>query len=300
MQRKIFLSILSAVLFITACKMYYPVQEVAFPVKSSAEKIARGKHMSTLMCNPCHYDPATKKLSGIHMADVAKFVGKVYGKNLTQHPEKGITHYSDGELAYLLRTGLAKDGKLMPYMQRPNLSDEDLEAIIAFLRSDDELVKPSEQEPPETKYTLVGKFGLSKFSPRLPYPRSKIAAPAADPVAQGKYLVDNLSCYDCHSKSFQSLDKMKPENSKGYMAGGMKMKDAAGNTIYSPNLTFHETGLGGWTEQDLIKALKTNISKDNSIITYPMPSFTELSETEIRAIYAYLKTLPPVDNKVKR
>jgi hypothetical protein len=289
-----------AAIIIPACKMYYTPQKIDYKANADPAQLVEGKRLTMLMCGPCHYDPATKQLSGTRMEDVPGFIGKVYARNITQHPTKGIGNYTDGELAYLLRTGVAKNGKIMQYMQKPNLSEEDMNAVIAFLRSDDELVRSADIESPQTKYTAMGKLGISKFVKPLPYPSKQIPGPGTEKVAIGKYLVDNLSCYECHSKSFTGLDKAVPENSKGYMGGGNKLKDRGGKTVISSNLTFHATGIGGWTEQDFIKAMKQGISKDNSVIAYPMPSFSELREDEVLAIYAYLKTLPPIDNKAKK
>lgn len=281
--------------------MYYTPQKVSYTVQADQQMVIHGKHLTRLMCAPCHYDPATKKLTGMQMTDVPKIVGKVYASNITRHKEHGIGNYTEGQLAYLIRTGISRNGKLMPYMQRPNLSDNDLKAIIAFLRSDDELVRASEVKSPRTKYTPMGKMGLSRFNPPLPYPINEIAGPdKADKTRYGKYLIDNLGCYDCHSASFTGLNKTEPEKSKGYMGGGNKLKDKSGKTVLSSNLTPHETGIGSWSEQDLFRAMRDRISKDNSIISFPMPAYPELNDEEISAIYAYLKSIPAIDNKLKK
>jgi len=285
---------------IQACKMYYPTQEVEFSFSSNPQLISTGKRLTNLMCSPCHYDLKTNKLTGIRMVDVPGFVGKVYSKNLTKHPEQGIADYADSELAYLIRTGIARDGKLMPYMQRPNLADEDLEAIIAFLRSDDELVAASESEPPKTSYSLFGKIGVSSLK-ALAYPKRKIFRPdTTDNVSYGYYLVDNFGCYDCHSANFLGIDKLDPEKSKGYLGGGTKLKDHNGKSVASPNLTFHDTGIGNWSKEDFKRAIRQSIGKNNNIITFPMPAFVELSDNEISAIYAYLKTVPKINHRVKK
>lgn len=303
MKKKIFLasgfSIVVIALSVQSCKMYYETQKVEYVASVDKTQLEEGKRLTMLMCGTCHYDPETKKLSGVHMKDVPGFVGKVIAKNITKDPVNGIGNYADAELAYLMRTGVARDGKLMPYMQKPNLADEDLKAIIAFLRSDDELVSASGSNPGKTKYTALGKFGISRSKP-LGWPLATIKKPApSDQIAFGKYLVDNLSCYDCHSKSFASINKMQPEQSKGFMGGGNKLKDRSGKTVLSSNLTPHETGIGTWGEADFLKAMRQGISKDNSIITYPMPMYSELTHDEIWAIFAYLRSLPPINNKIR-
>jgi len=293
-------TIIIVVVAVPACKMQYDPKKVEYVAVKDNGEIQEGKRLAVLMCAPCHYNEATKKFSGALLENVPGIVGKVYSKNITQHPTKGIASYTDAELAYLIRTGIGRDGKLMPYMQKPNLANEDLDAIIAFLRSDDELVKPVDIESGKTKYTVVGKLGISRSKP-FQWPSEVIGKPdKADRIAIGKYLVDNLLCYSCHSKSVISVNKKFPEKSKGYMGGGSKLKDRSRSTIVSPNLTANTTGIGNWTEQDFVKAMRAGISKDNSIITYPMPTYNELTDTELSAIFAYLKTIPSITNKIKK
>jgi len=250
---------------------------------------------------PCHYDPATKKLTGKRLVNIPEFAGKVYSRNITQDPVKGIADYTNDELAYLLRTGIAKSGSLMPYMQKPNLADVDLKAIIAFLRSDDELVKPSNTEPAATRYSLFGKFGLRYFSGRLAYPKSHILKPdISDKVQYGKYLVYNVGCFHCHSSNAVKVNEKEPEKSKGYMGGGTKLNDDNCNSIVTPNLTFDETGIKGWTEEDLRKALQEGKGRGDRALMPPMPRFSLLSNEEVSAIHAYLQTIPKIKSKVHK
>ncbi len=237
------------------------------------------------------------------MHDLPKIAGKVYSRNITQDKENGIANYTDAELAYLIRTGIAKDGSLMSYMQRPNLADVDLAAIIAFLHSDDPLVQASKTEPPTTHYTAIGKFGINHFPGPLKYPAEPVKKPDIKvwKAGYGKYLVDNLSCYHCHSKSFTSVNELEPEKSKRYMGGGNKLKDGTGKIVLSANVTFDmETGIGSWNETDFKKALKGGISKDGSSLHFLMPRYTELSDEDISAIYVYLSAVPKIKHKVKQ
>ncbi len=282
--------------FFTTCKMYYEPGQATFD--SGNADVNEGKRLTMLTCGPCHYDPSTHQLSGMRMNDVPGILGKLYASNITQHPEKGIARYTDSQLAYLVRTGISRTGKLMPFMQRPNLADEDLKMIIAFLRSDDSLVKPADITQGETKYSPIGKMAISSSKP-LDWPTKVITRPK-EAFELGKYLVDNLNCYDCHSKSFAHNNKLQPELSIGYMGGGNKLLDAAGRTVFTPNLTAHETGMGNWTEADFKRAMKQGINKDKSIITFPMPMYADLTETELTSIFAYLRTIPQIDRKVKR
>ena len=93
---------------------------------------------------------------------------------------------------------------------------------------------------------------------------------------------------------------MDPTKSKGYMGGGGKLKSYDGKLVTAPNLTFHTTGIGNWSEDDFKRAIKEGIGTDNNIITFPMPTFNDLSDHEISAIYAYLKTVPEIDHRIKK
>jgi cytochrome c553 len=286
---------------ITACRTHFKTEQVSFPVNITESQLEEGRKLTISICAPCHYNPDTKQLTGIQMHDLPKVAGTVYSRNITQDKDKGIADYTDGELAYLIRTGIARDGSLMPYMQRPNLADSDLAAIIAFLHSNDPLVQPSKEEPPTTHYTAIGKFGINHFPGPLKYPSASIPKPdIKDKVVYGKYLVDNLSCYHCHSASFTSVNELQPEKSKRYMGGGNKLKDGKGKVILSANVTFDtETGIGSWNEADFKKAIKEGVSKDGSVLHFLMPRYTELSDEEISAIYSYLSGIPKIKHKVK-
>ena len=292
--------LLPLLLSISECRLYYPTTEVDFSETTTTSNIQRGKHLVNLMCTPCHFNDETRRLTGIRMVEVPGIMGKIFSRNITNHVENGIGKYSNAELAFLIRTGISRDGRLMPYMQKPNLADEDLRAIVAFLRSDNELVQPSPVEPGLTSYSPVGRIAIGLQKP-LPYPAQEIEKPdTLDMVASGYYLVDNLDCYACHSSNFMKIDKLEPDKSKGYMGGGSKLKSYEGKFVTAPNLTFHQTGIADWSEEDFIKALRYGTSKNDEIIAFPMPAFRDLTELEIRSIYAYLKTLKPINHPVKK
>jgi mono/diheme cytochrome c family protein len=186
-------------------------------------------------------------------------------------------------------------------MQKPGLSDNDLRAVIAFLKhSDDPLVRPAAVVSIPTRYSLPARLAMPMVAKPLPYPSHPVQ-PDTGEVAQGKYLVNVLGCYECHSGSLLKLNRLAPEKSKGYLAGGGKLVTLEGKTIRTPNLTLDaETGLGRWSRAALVKALRESIRPDHSVIRYPMPTYAQLSEAEASAIYTYLKTVPPVRNAVKR
>lgn len=268
-------------------------------IEVDSARIAEGARIASMACNQCHRSK-DNKLGGAYLADVKVF-GKIYAPNITQHKDYGIVDYTDGELVYLLRTGIKRDGQYIPpYMPKfPHLSDEDIENIVAFLRSDDPIVQPSDENPPKSKPSLLTKF-LCKvaFSP-LPYPEESIPPPDTnDIVAFGKYIsTAKFDCYSCHSNDFKTVDIMVPEKSEGYFGGGNKLLDLDGNLVLSSNLTMDkETGIGAWTEEEFITAVKTGKRPNRTPMSYPMTPFSALTDKEASAIWAYLNTLPMINN----
>lgn len=277
---------------------YHPPR--SYPIDMSAAQIAEGKRIAAMMCLHCHKSP-DGKLAGALMNDAIQF-GTIYSANITQDSTFGIGKYTTAELAYFLRTGMKRNGEYAPaYMPKfPRLSDQDLSAIIAFLKSDDPLVHPSQIPNQKTDLNFLGELVFRRFAEPLPYPDHKISPPDTNnKVAFGKYLMTaKFDCYSCHSASFKGVDPLIPENSVGYMAGGNHLLRKNGEEVLTPNLTMDsETGLGKWTEQDFITAVKTGKRPFGELATaYPMTPFYLLTNKECGAMWAYLNTLKPVHN----
>ena len=241
-------------------------------------------------------------LEGKLIVEDTSALGAIYSPNITQHPEAGIGNYTDGELYRLLRTGVKKNGQLaLPMMLKSStIADEDLYAIIAFLKSDNNLVSPSSKTQPAFEQSFLLKFLYTIAFKPLDYPASPVKVPNMEnAVAYGKYLVNgSLICFDCHSKSFETNNWVEPSLSDGYLAGG--------NTVYLPemekpiisaNITMdEETGIGNWTEDEFIQAMKTGRRPDGKVLSYPMLPYSFLDTTEILAIYSYLKTVPTISH----
>jgi len=270
-------------------------------VEITDARVTEGARMASVLCLGCH-GSSDGVLGGAHMSDIEVF-GEIYASNITQHTEFGITDYTDGEVAFLMRTGIRKDGQYVPpWMPKfPHLSDEDLFSIIAFLRSDHQLVQPSENNPPDVNPSFLAKMlSRTAFKP-LPYPEGPVnAPPVSDKAAYGKYLVDSkFDCFACHSASFKKIDVMNPENSKGYFGGGNTLLDKDLNEIYSSNLTMDkETGLGNWTEEDFIKTLRFGMRPDQTPLRYPMVPSPMITDQEASAIWTYLQSLPTIHNPI--
>ena len=185
-------------------------RRVEFTVDATPERVARGRRTAVMLCAGCHGDPATGALTGQLMADAPPKFGTIYSPNITQDREYGIGDWTDAEIAYLIRTGVTRDGRYTPpwMLKLPHLSDEDLKDVVAFLRSDDPLVRARHvpDRAPEPSF-LTKVLARVAFKP-LPYPAAPIVAPPlSDRVAYGRYLiVGKLDCYACHSKDFATVN----------------------------------------------------------------------------------------------
>lgn len=282
----------------------YEVKKVNLHVDVTPARVERGKTIASMLCAGCHYNQNTGALTGQRMADMPAEFGKIYSRNITNDPVYGIGKWSDGDIAYLLRTGVKPDGQYVPpYMVKlPHIADEDLYSIIAFLRSNDSLVRPMPIKDSDCQPSFLVKF-LSRvaFKP-FAYPTvAQVAPPISDQVAYGRYLVqDVVKCYECHSADFKTNDAEHPEKSAGYLGGGNAMLDPNGKMVYTPNLTMDkQTGLGTWTPAQFIRAVREGFRPDNTALRYPMSRHPELTEQEVAAIFEYLKTVPVQHNARK-
>jgi mono/diheme cytochrome c family protein len=296
------LSVVAAITWFAPAPTYTP-KTIELGATPTPERLARGREIASVLCTRCHLDPETGKLSGRPMAKMP--LGETWSSNITQDPAHGIGAWTDGQIAYALRTGVTPSGHFAaPGMPKLTLlSDEDVLAVVAFLRSDDPLVAPSDAIQPSPKLTFVGKAVLRFAMKPAAYPSSPMPGPDdRDPTDQGRYLVQAVAlCWRCHSASYETHDDAHPERSKGYLAGGTEFPDVTGRTILSPNITADaDTGLGRWSEEQFVRALRQGLRPDGVALSPAMPMFTELSEDEAHAIWSYLRSLPAVKHAVAR
>lgn len=281
-----------------------PVYEVKpLPVQVSHDSVAvqQGRKIVETVCYTCHKG-SDERLSGAMISQPESGLGEIWSANITKHPTLGTGRYSDGELAHMLRTGINREGRYIgPFMLFPHMSDEDLAAVIAYLRSDSPITQPSEVSRPKPDYSFIAKalFKLGAFQP-LPAPQQEILAPSPnDKMAYGKYLSTAVyACFECHSKSFETNDILQPEKSEGYFAGGNPIEDRDFNIVHSANLTpSKESGIGNWTKEDFTTAMRQGLRPDNRLLNEMMPRFTLLSDEERDAIWTYLRSLPAVESE---
>jgi mono/diheme cytochrome c family protein len=126
------------------------------------------------------------------------------------------------------------------------------------------------------------------------------AAPAAltqeQKVERGLYLTTIMGCNDCHTPgTFYGAPDFERK-----LSGSELGWSGPWGTTYARNLTPDATGLAAWSEDDIVKALRTGMRPDGTEILPPMPwpMYTNLSDDDAHSIAAYLKSLPAVSHKM--
>lgn len=282
----------------------YETQKVDLNVASTPERIAHGREMALRLCVNCHLDPTTKRLSGQRMMDLPKEFGVAYARNITRHMTAGIGSWTDGDIAWLLRTGIhPHTGRyLPPWMPKfPHMSNEDMYSIISWLRSDDPFLEPTDVASRESELSFLAKVLCRVAFKPFEYPSTSISHPdTSNTVAYGKYLSTAVyGCFECHSADLTTNNPVDPPKSKGFLGGGTKMPDATGREIITSNLTPDKAhGLGRYTREQFIEMMKTGVRPNGTSMQYPMIRMPSFSDHALGSMYDYFMTVTPIPNHV--
>ncbi len=256
-----------------AIRASYEVPEHPLVVQTDSASIARGKHLATIRgCVDCH----AEDLSGKMVLDEPA-IGRIGGANLTRGRNGGALTARDWERA--VRHGVRRDGQpmlVMPAEEFTGMSDEDLSAIIAYAQSLPSVTKPTlpVQLGPVLRAMAVGKQ-VRLAADVVDHQRPHVARIAVEPTAAyGEYLA--AGCTGCHGGGFS----------------GGKIPGAPPDWKPAANIT--PTGIGHYAAEDFTRLLRTGRRPDGSAVDSLMPwkLTREMTDTEIAAIYAYLKTVP--------
>ena len=218
--------------------------------------------------------------------------GTIITPNLTPDVETGLGAWTDVEVKRAIREGLNKNGErlfpLMPSHYFQAMSDEDLEGVVAFLRS----LPPTPKASTQVTTLQIPREAL----PKLPPITAPVPPSPTDPVGRGEYLVRLANCRTCHSPT-----KGGQEIQERFLAGGVYFTTPFGS-FPTPNLTPDpETGLGAWTDDEIKTLLTTGVRKNGQrVLANFMPwwIYRNLTPSDLDAIVAYLRSLPPVKNDI--
>lgn len=264
--------------------------------------IARGRHLVTGPghCFDCHSTAANKD-SLINAGAEPPLSGGVpfklpfgtfYTRNLTPDPETGIGKFTDAEVARELRHSVRPNGEaVLPFMPFQNLTDEELTAILSYLRSQ----KPVRNPVAAHNYNLIGRVVKAfLIKPQGPTEPLKKSVRPDTTAAYGRHLAMVVAnCNECHTKRNGIGEYIGQP-----MAGGTVFKERGKPDLVSPNLTPDAaTGrIYNWSEERFIQRFRTG--KLISFSHMPWASYGRMTDNELKAIYAYLKSLKPVNTSL--
>jgi len=282
-------------------------------VELTEERVARGKYLfhAVSSCWDCHSELDETRFGypvlpgglgkGKVMPAGLGLPGTIVASNLTPDRETGVGEWTDGELIRAIRDGIGRDRRalfpVMPYSEYRALSDEDVQAIVAYIRT----LEPIRNPLPKTKID----FPVNHLIKGVPTPAGTVPQPDRNnPVAYGKYLAKVSGCQFCHTP----VENEEPVAGKEF-SGGHQFTLDKGVVVVSGNLTPDpQTGIGRWNEQQFLDKFyqyKEYVEKgppvvsveENSIM--PWLGLARLEPEDLKAIYAYLKTVPPIVNAVE-
>lgn len=257
----------------------YDVQAQAVTIPDDPAAVERGEHLVRAVagCDVCH----GTDLGGMTLLE-EPLIMSLYGPNLTAG-EGGVgARFSDLDWERALRHGVDTDGKpliLMPAQNFRWLTDEDLGAIVAYLRS----LRPVDNAVPEP---VLGPMGYllaltePAFLPAELFDHSERASLVAEPgvtAEYGAYLVAIGTCRDCHGEDLNGRELPLPDEppARNLTPGGE---------------------LIGWTNEDFIGTIRTGITPSGHELREPMASVLKTlrrqSDEELTAIFFYLQSLP--------
>lgn len=263
--------------------------------------IERGRYLvrGAAHCADCHGAPdqraALEAGQDVALSGGFQFVlpfGVVRVPNITPDVETGTGRFTDGELARILRHGVRPDGRMvLPFMPFADLSTADLTAVISYLRTQ----APVRHVVAPHDFNALGKvvkaFVLEPKGPSAPIAAE---APRGPTVENGRYITHNVgNCVMCHTRV-----NLRTAQLDGPLFGGGMEHDAFGDPtkkFIPPNLTPNPRWgwIASWPEEVFVARMKLGKQREGS----PMPwhGIKRLSDDDLRAVYRYLRTVPPAE-----
>jgi mono/diheme cytochrome c family protein len=279
------------------------VTSLAHAQTTPADEIARGKYIfgATTGCG-CHTTKDGALNAGGYKFEMS--FGTVYTPNITPDRETGIGTWTDAQLIAAIRAGRGPKGERLipihPYASFNGMAADDLQALVAYLRTVPAVKRantPNKISVPMFE-SLVLPAWIGAFMQRETPPAK---APTSG-VARGEYLVRAVGhCSECHTPRgiTQAMDNSR------FLAGNPKGRGPEGAEV--PNITpDEETGIGKWTEEQIAEFLGTGNRPDGDTagglmeraIKGTSAGFKDMTKADRLAIARYLKTIPPIKNKI--
>src|SRR5215831_14855062 len=270
------------------------------------QRLERGRYIANALsdCMGCHspHDWAAPDVPALpgkegagELMPTTDLPGRIVASNLTPDRETGAGLWTDDQLARAIREGIGHDGRalfpIMPYALFRRMSDEDLASVVVYLRS----LPPVRNTLPSTEIIFPVKYLIRGVPEPVTSPVPDLA-PNSDPVTHGAYLVNMAGCGECHT----------PQD-KGRQFPGM---DFAGGSVFlglgpflptvaSANITPDPSGISYYDEALFLEVMRTGTVKERQLSpVMPFNVYKNLTDDDLKAIFAYLRTLKPVRHRV--
>jgi len=268
-----------------------------------AELVKSGQYIFALAGGcACHTVPKEVFNAGARAFPIP--FGKVYSTNITQDKETGLGTWTDQQIRDAIVKGIRRDGSnvipVMPYQAYSGMAEEDLQALIAYLKT----LKPVKKTTPElqSRAPFTRSLGIPIYKVFGRFSKSPAQAPKSG-IERGRYLVEHVSlCGDCHTpRNFIGVP-----NQSLYLAGSPARTNPLGEDI--PNITpDKDTGIGEWKREDIAELLVTGTKPDfdnvqglmAEVIQGAPHGFKDMKREDALAIADYLKSVRPVKNKIR-
>jgi mono/diheme cytochrome c family protein len=314
---------ISAILLMAIIAVYFTSCNTAPSASTSNIKedsikkvIARGAYLANHVaaCIHCHSMRDFNKYAGptipgtegggggiFDHSVLADIPGTIYSKNITPDTETGIGSWTDDEVMRAITLGIRKNGDtlfpLMPYGNFNRMAKDDLLSIVAYLRT----LKPIKNKVPDRQ--LMIPISMAYPGPMLQKSvDGNTRPPESDQVKYGQYLITMGDCAGCHT----AFVKGQPDMSRIY--GGGNTFTLPNFKVTSANITPDSaTGIGAWSETAFLAKFEAcreksgydfDPGKSNSIM--PIVDYAGMTDGDLKAIYAYLRTVKPVVNHVEK
>jgi mono/diheme cytochrome c family protein len=250
--------------------------------------VTRGEYLSKVFsCQECH---TVRQADGIHLDEKVLLAGgEPYGG-----PDGSLVHSANVTIASQYSTQVldsAIRGRLaykfwMPTALYNGMAADDMRDLVAYLKT----FHPARRPLPDNH--LLPNMVLPAPNEPVPIPEHE---PTVGTVERGEYLARMFACLDCHS----------PRDSAGaydqshlYEGGGMQMPLPDGSLLIAPNLTpERETGLGAWSDAEIVRATRTGVKPDGRQLNHVMPylvAYRDMTDQDVADLVRFLRSLKPV------
>jgi mono/diheme cytochrome c family protein len=229
--------------------------------------------------------------------------GTFYGTNITSDLTHGIGLWTNKQLIDSIRLGVRPDGSVMspvmPYPAFNGMSDEDVVALVAYLRTLPASAKENQPHKLSIPFSSIGNriWRWLFFSPAATLPQSPTAG-----IARGRYISEHVAhCQECHTPRtlWGTLDRSRD------LAGNPSGIDGE----VTPNITPDpETGVGKWSDDDMVSLLKSGFlpNMDNVqglmalvIEGVPEGGYKDMTDADAQAVTQYLKSVPAIVQRIE-